>query len=468
MTATAQLVSLDALPLYRVRDAKLDWKVIAQLCACVVPAMGILSLQRPALGARYIVLLLFVILGYHFLKGNHHEYLALVVGSLPALGLLRGLFFYYSITMFLMGGIALWAVVATREVLFVWRDLTWKVFVFLLIVYWWISIANTHDYSGYMRILELSFTSTAVYLLASRRSSLATGLVGFGISGTLVALSLLHYGGARLGVADIGGIDIGNPILVGVPSALVMLFTVADRGRWLLLENHPIWRMILATFAAVWMLLSGSRGGWLVGGCGAIILLLFSKLSRKSLFILVVVTTLLATVLLSSSRGAKVVEVFDKTVDSSRSLANRTSFRSVQWTAIPKVFWASPIWGWGPGSGRNVAWLYTGRHLAWHALYLQVIGETGLLGAIGLFSILGSLIYRSILHTRRLGEMLPLIGVVSYMTIGLSVSGFDAFSGVCLGLAFMARESTSRFTIREAWVEFSYTETLQSTPVLPR
>jgi O-antigen ligase len=429
----------------------LHWQLIVQLAICVVPALGSVGFGHLMPGARYMVGSLFVFLAYHFLKGNSYEYLALAVAALPALSFLRGVFFYYSIIVFLAGGLLLWAAVAWEEVRFVWGDLTWRWLVFLSLLYWWSSILYTGDFTSNMRLLDYILSSTAIYFLANRRSWLATALVGLGLSGSVLAVSLLPYGD-RLGAADIDSVHVGNPILMGVPSAMVLLLTLADNGRWLLLEKHPVGRAILALLSGEWLVLSGSRGSWAITAICLILLLLFSKLGRKALLGFVAVISLATVLVLLSNRGAKIQTVFEKTVDSDRSLKNRTSFRSVQWAAMPHVFAVSPIWGWGPGSGKDVAFLYTGRHLAWHALYLQVIGETGLLGFVALLWILVSLVRRSVVHLRRWGEITPLIGIVAYMILGLSVSGFDAFSGIFLGLAFIARERAPRLSSRKVLV----------------
>lgn len=230
------------------------------------------------------------------------------------------------------------------------------------------------DYTSNVRLLDYLLSSTAVYLLANRRSWLATALVGVAISSSVLAVSLLPYGD-RLGAADIDSIHVGNPILMGVPSAMVLLLALADNGRWLLLEEHPFGRMILILLSGEWLVLSGSRGSWAITVICLVLLLLFGRLGRKALIGFVAVISLATALVLLTSRGAKVQTVFEKTVDSDRTLKNRTSFRSVQWAAMPHVFAASPIWGWGPGSGKEVAYRYTGRHLAWHALYLQIMGR---------------------------------------------------------------------------------------------
>jgi O-antigen ligase len=436
---------------FRVRNARLHWQLIVQLAVCIVPALGSTGLGHLTLGARYLVGSLFVFLAYHFLKGNSYEYLALAVAALPALGFLRGVFFYYSIIVFLGGGLLLRAAVAWDDIRFVWADQTWRWLVLLSLLYWWSSILYTGDFTSNMRLLDYILSSTAIYFLANRRSWLATALVGLGISTSVLAVSLLPYGD-RLGAADIDSMHVGNPILMGVPSAMILLLALADNGRWLLLEKYPLGRAILAMLSGDWLVLSGSRGSWAITTICLILLLLFSKLGRKALLGFVAVISLATVLVLLSNRGAKIQTVFEKTVDSDRSLKNRTSFRSVQWAALPQVFAMSPIWGWGPGSGKDVDFLYTGRHLAWHALYLQVIGETGLLGFVALLCILGSLVRRGVMHLRRWGEITPLIGIIAYMILGLSVSGFDSFSGIFIGMAFIAREQTPRLSSRKVSV----------------
>jgi O-antigen ligase len=443
------------LPTIRAREAKLHWQPMARLAVCVVPAVVSLGLGNLMLGARYFAISLFLMLGYLLVKGDHHEYMAVAIGALPALSFFRDVFFYFSIAVFLGGGLLLWACKSREEIKFVWDDLTWKFLVSLSLLYWWLSILHTGDYTSNTRLIDYCLSATAIYLLADRRSWLATALVGLGITSSLLAIGLLPYGD-RLGAGEIDSMNVGNPILMGVPSAMILLLAVADNGRLLFLETHPLGRVFLALASGEWLVLSGSRGSWAIAVIGLTLLLCFSKLGRKVLLGCIAVIAFATVLLLLSSRGAKIQTVFEKTVDSGRSLKNRTSFRSVQWSAMPQVLSASPIWGWGPGSGKNVAFLYTGRHLAWHALYLQVAGETGLIGLICLLSILSSLFLRGVSHLKQWKEITPLIGIVAYMTLGMSVSGFDAFSGIFLGLAFMARERAPRFAYQEVNMETAH------------
>jgi len=200
---------------------------------------------------------------------------------------------------------------------------------------------------------------------------------------------------------------------------------------------------------AEWLVLSGSRGSWVTTTVCLTLVFAFSKASRKAMLGMIAIGCLATLLVLSTGRGEIITNVFDKTVDSNRTLVNRTSGRSAQWEAIPLLFPLSPVWGYGPGSAKDVDYIYTGRHLLFHSLYLDVIVETGLLGCIPLLCVLGLLVRRAVLHLRRFGEVTPLVGVVAFMLIGISVTAFDVISGIFLGLAFMARERSPRFVARE-------------------
>jgi O-antigen ligase len=228
-----------------------------------------------------------------------------------------------------------------------------------------------------------------------------------------------------------------------------MLLALSDRGRYFLLEKNNLGRVIVCLAAGQWLVLSASRGSWLVAIAGLILVFAFSATSRKTILLAIGLGSLATFLILSTERGQKTTNVFTRTVDSDRTLNNRTSGRSSQWEAMPMIFSGSPVWGYGPGSGKDVDYIYTHRHLLFHSLYLDVITETGLLGFVPLMCVLGLLIRRAILHVRRFGEVTPLVGIVGFMLIGMSVTAFDCISGIYLGLAFMARERNPRFVVRE-------------------
>jgi O-antigen ligase len=436
-----------------VRPTKLDWNVFGLICVCVIPSMATLDFGEPLLGARYLVGSLSVCLGYYFLKHDRYKFMSLLVGVGPALSLLRGLFFYKSLFAFLAVGIALWGFVSWNELKRLWDDLTWRFLTLFCTLYWILTVARVGTFGANMRSLEFVLTAAAVCLLSNRRAYLATGIVGISISASAYAVAMLPYG-VRLGEGELdNGQTIGNPILMGLPSALIVLLAMTDRGRLLLLEAKPMGRLMLGLVMGQWLILSGSRGSWLMTLMCLLLVFACSTQSRKAILSIVALGCIAAAFVLATDRGARVTNVFNNTVDSNRSLVNRTSGRSAMWQALPDIFAASPIWGWGPGSAADVDYLFTHRHLVFHSLYEQVIAECGLLGFIPLICILASLYSRAIVHYRRFGEVTPLMGIVGFTVIGISVTAFDFVSGIFFGLALMAREPNARFAAREFMVE---------------
>jgi len=360
--------------------------------------------------------------------------------------LLRGLFFYYSVLGFLGGGLLLFLRDEPQSLKSLWNDRTWRYMVIFGVLFWWLSVLITGDKTANIRFFELILASANIVLLARRPAYLGVALIGMWISTNLLAIGMLPYG-ERLGLAEIDETRLGNPILLGVPSALLLLISLADGGQWMLLKNRPVLGIIVPLAMVQWLLLSGSRGSWITALAGLISLVVMSGRDRKVVFALAGVAIAVVAVWISTARGTTVAEQFSKTVDTDRTLANRTSGRSEQWKAIPYVFAESPIWGWGPGSGKDVAWRYTGRHLGWHALYLQIIGETGLTGVAAMLAFLGALLRRGFSHRARFGESVPLLCTLAYIVVGASVSAIDATAGVLVGLAMLGNDVVPRLRV---------------------
>jgi O-antigen ligase len=81
---------------------------------------------------------------------------------------------------------------------------------------------------------------------------------------------------------------------------------------------------------------------------------------------------------------------------------------------------------------------HSGDEMAWHSLYMQVGVETGLMGLLLLLFMLFSLVGGGIAHWRFSGDSVPLHGALSFVIIGMSVTGFDAASGLFLGLSLLS------------------------------
>ena len=429
------------------KATSLHWGALAQLFACTAPPMTLLYLGQPRLAARLLVGLLAVVMGLNVLRGKRYDLAVVAVGCLPVVSVLRGIFFYYSGLCILGGALVMWMLHSPDRLRMLWNDWTWRSLAIFSVLYWWLCILITGDWVTQLRFFELTLSSAAILLLAENFASLATALFGMSISTTLMAIALLPYGD-RLGLAFIDDIRVGNPILLGVPAMLMLMLVLADGGRWLLLEGKLTFRVILGLVMVIWLVLSGSRGSWVAAGCGILLVPLASKRDRGVLAALLVVAVVVVTLGLSTSRGAAVTNQFQRTIDSDMSLAKRTSGRSEQWSVLPAVFAESPLWGWGPGTGRDVNYLYTGRHLEWHSLYLQFVADAGMIGGILLVWFVWALIIRGIKYFRRTKEIIPLLALLTYLILAQSVQGVDAISGVFIGLALLGQASASSFRIK--------------------
>lgn len=431
---------------------KLDRAVLAQVAVCVVPSMGIVFLGSPSKGAAWLYAVMLVMLARFALVRDRLGFMALIVSLFPALLMLRAFSFYNSVSMLLAAGIILWFVASPKETLEAWKDPRWTGLFILGGLYWLSSYLWTGYYASNLRVLELVFTAASIYLLAKHRDYLATSLIGLSISVFAVGLAFMPRGGGdRWGHEAIDGYILGNPITFGIPLALIFLLTIADNGKWLLLEDRRTWRLGLGLVSGAFLLLSTSRGSWAIVVVNVVVLLLIGKRQRGMLLASVALLVVVSLAMMATQRGEFLSEFYDKTFSDDRSMAQKSSGRSDQWEIFPQVFKESPIWGFGPGSGKEVYGQFSTvaendiglrGEIAWHSLYLQVGVEAGLIGLIGLTLLLAPLLFRGFTHWRLHGSSAPLIGVIGYMVIGLSVSALDAVSGLFLGIGFLSAKAS--------------------------
>lgn len=432
----------------RGRTAALRLPLLAQLAVCVAPALLAVARGNPALGAQWLFGSLAVMLAWHTLVRNPVAYIALVSGAIPAAMMLRDFFYFNSVAIIQLFGVLLWFVFRNAQFSKVRHNRTVLLFLCAALLYWWVSWLRTGIYSTNFRVLELALSATGIYLLGSYRSYLATALTGIAFSMVAVGLGLLPYGD-RLGMADFGETSLGNPITLGLSAALVLLLAIAWRGQWLLAERHPLFRTVLLAAAGACLLLSTSRGSWLVAFAGFAAIVAVSRNRRIATLVWLVPLAVAGLAVMSSSRGDSIGKYFRRAVSPDRSFSQRTTGRYDQWVAMPKIVARSPAWGHGPGSGAETNFRFTGSHKSWHSLYLQVLVETGAIGFFALVLLFGSLLARGLWHVRVTGDPVPLTGTLCFMTIAVSVSGMDAISGVFLGLGFLGREFAGTWVLRE-------------------
>jgi O-antigen ligase len=423
--------------------------LLAQIGVCVLPSMTLLALRQPLWGGRCFFGLLLVILASHLLRGHPLPYTAILIGVMPAMMLFRDFLFYSSVQVLLAACMLLWLFAHRERIAGLLSNLATRLLLILATAYWVISYVVTGDYASNYRAFELAFAACAVFLLARHRSYLATAFLGLGLTVCAVGAGMLPNS-VRLGMVEFGRMRLGNPIQLGNPCALVFLLTIVDGGSLLGLRGRRSLTLIIRMMAAIWLLLSTSRGAWMVVIIGMIALFLADRAQRKAILLSLGLVVVAAGVLISIGHSAILLDYVEKTFSSDISWNKRTTGRADQWRALPQVIRDSPVWGFGPGTGRDTAGVYAGRRIVWHSFYLQMIAETGLLGALICIGGLAAMLAKAIQHRRRAGETAPLIGVLGYLTIGMSVPGIDGNSAMFLGLGLLAGDYSRLWVLHPA------------------
>jgi O-Antigen ligase len=387
-----------------------------------------------------------VTLSIQLVHKDPKPFMSVVLGTLPILMLLRSSLFYNSPEAILAVGLGFWTFQSPGDIRKVLSDRLVQSFCFIAVIYWIISFALTGDYSANLRIFELLFSALAIALLGQYRDHLGTSLIGLAISTLAMGVALAGFG-ERLGMAEIGGERLGNPISFGIPVALLFLLSMCERGRWVLLEERPIWRLIVNIAAGVLLALSTSRGSWAVVAVCILVMLIAQRRRLRLLAYILAVAGLLAG-WIHFANPAGLEKYFYKTFDSPEYWSADNNARVAQWQSFPTAFGDSPVWGFGPGMGKSVSLHYSGHKLIWHSLYLHVAIECGLIGLLLLSILLGTLIVRSIRHAKVADEVAPLLGVIGFMVVATTIPAIDAASGLFLGFSLLTSQAPRLWVLR--------------------
>ena len=425
---------------------KLDRFLLAQVAWCTVPALLLVRIGLFEAGSFWCFTFLVAFLARYALKRNIPAFVALTVASLPALSYTRTFFFFNSILALLGLGLVFWFVRVPKECSRLWDNQVIRWFFITGTVYWVISMLLTRQYYSNLSVMEMLCSAGSIYLLGRHPKYLASALSGLSISIFSVAIGMIGLGD-RLGMADIAGMHIGNPYLLGFPTALVLLLAVADNGKWLFLQKSKTLKHVLIAMCALILLLSTSRGSWLIVLVGIVVTVFFQSQQRRKIFFGILLMGCVLVGMLQTKSGEKISEYFVMATDSGRTLSEKTTGRANMWMLFPKVLEDSPIWGVGPGLGQEAYAQYSledrevtfkkGRNFAWHAIYLHVGVETGMIGLTILAVFFSTLIFRGLSYRQATGNIIPLIGILGFMTLGISSPGIFGISGLFLGLAFL-------------------------------
>jgi len=249
-------------------------------------------------------------------------------------------------------------------------------------------------------------------------------------------------------MAELAGFRIGNPISFGVPAALSLLASLTDGGRWMFVHSRPWLRILMDAVIGLFLVLSTSRGSWLVLIAGIAIVFTLNRSQRKWILVTLALLISVAAGYVYAEPNSLVMSYIRQTFSPEESWSKRTTGRAEQWAAFPQVLRDAPIWGFGPGNGRRISVIYAHKNLIWHSIYLQVGAETGFIGMGLLAILLASLVRRAWRHYHILGEVMPLVAITGFMMIGVSVPALDGLSGMYLGLALAGCDCSSIYVMR--------------------
>jgi ribosomal protein S18 acetylase RimI-like enzyme/O-antigen ligase len=424
---------------------RIDSVALGQMMIATVPALIFVAQENPRWGGIWVYVVLLAIVGHRVLMGEPAKLAVAVVGSLPVLMLLREYFSYNLMVVIMAGALAFWCAAKPRETAPLWTNVHMRWMLVWTVAYWLVSLCLTWDYTANLRILEMAFSAALVFLLAIRRSYLRTALLGVSLNAIVICIALWPFGD-RLGMASIAGHRIGNPITLAIPLALGFTLSIADRGRWLGIQQTRGVRYLFSLLLAALLLFTTSRGGvGIAAGC-VLLLLCLGRGQRLQTIGIVGTVVMVVPLMLFTSRGEYLKQWYERTVSTDRTLVQQSSGRTDQWLLFPRILSASPVWGHGPGLGAAQYAQYSvfddrieyrsGEAADWHSLYLQLGVEAGLIGLLSIAVLLSFLLIACSTHLRSTAEIVPLLGLAGFVVVTLTVSGMDAVSGIFLGLAF--------------------------------
>jgi O-antigen ligase len=432
----------------RVFPSGIDRPLLYQILSAVLPAWGLVALGRPRMGAAWYFAALGLLILWNGIHKSPERISAVLLGTLPAMSEFRSLLFYNGAQLIFLAAFLIWYEFRRRETQRVIRDKALIGFMAFTVIYWLISWYSTGEYAANFRAMDASMSAASVLLLYRVVKLFRTAMLGLGICVVGEGTAFLGHGG-RLGTGEFGEVSLANPIVFGVPAALLFLLSIVHGGRLMQLKDSPVLRYSLAAAAGVGLLLSTSRGSWLIALAGLTVIFAFDRAQRPAIFAMAALLALATLALLQTERGAVLDQYLAKTFDAELSLDKRTTGRLAQWEVFPAIMAASPVWGHGPGLSRYVVGEYTGRVLALHSLILHMGVELGLIGLVLMVWFLATVGIRSWTMASRFGEPVPLMAFAGFLAMTVSVTGLDLAGGAYLGLAMLPAHGRL-WAVREA------------------
>ncbi len=430
-------------------------RVLLLVGGCALPpavllAMGKLTLAANSFWGAFALLTVFLVAAR-----RHETLLALLLGVMPLINLLRGLgIAFYNVTLIVLPVVLFFYAIRSPHVFVsVYRRcrLVMGLFAFA-VVYYALSFWMTGDYTRNLRLLEFCFAAFAVLLAGHNRYVLRAALLGMTVSACTVGIGLLPQNDfiGRLGIALLEDIVVGNPVQLGLVLALGFLALTVDRGQWLALTRGEFWKWILLIPTTILLVLTTSRVSWLVAGAGLTLAILLGRRQRLRMLVVFGLVALVTAAALASPFGPALRIGLNRTFNDELNLGRRTSGRSDQWAVAfqtATASWDRLLWGYGPGQGPAVYARYSdevagvhyavGQEAELHSLFMQVWVETGLIGLVTNLGWLLLVFTRVVAGARASHRLLPLVCFCAYVIAITTISGNDTACGMILGIALL-------------------------------
>lgn len=441
--------------------------VILPVLICVIPASALIYQGSMQMAGNWfwtaIAFCSFFFITQQIISRRPHlMFVTLIVGTSPLINYLRSygapynivtVVFFAAMVNFLILKPALVRKIILKNKLLLF------LFIFEL-VYFGLAFFNTRSYSIHLRAFEMIFAAQVIYILLITHPYLAKlSILGILLTSLALAVGFIPYLSSfgRLGIGIIEDSQIGNPITLGLPLALGFLALIVDKGSWLSLKNHSLWRYLLLIPTTLFLAMSGSRASWVIALVGVITALLTGKKQKWSLLIGITIVIIISGIFFNSPQGIMVTQWLDRTVSSDLPLYKRTSGRSDQWIVGWYAFkhsYNSIVGGYGAGLGPEIyanfsqqvqgIHSFVGGSMAWHALILQIGIELGLLGLIPFVTWLGIVCVRSLKTLKYRHHVFPITCLIGYIVTISTVSGYASIPGIFLGVAIWGIYYTKR------------------------
>lgn len=426
-------------------------RVLLEVLFIIAAPIALLAIGRPYEAGKIFWLAFWGVLAVLAVLGKGNEMLTLLLALGPLVNLLRQ-FATYNIIVVMYAALLGYCVLTDSGCLRRLRSYPqpW-ILTGCVALFWLASFYRTRDYAVNLRLFELAFSVTGVLVISRYPKAVGAMLLGLVVTSLGMGMAMLphHLGtGGRLGLVILGDYVLGNPVQLGVPLALSFLALNIDRGHWLAVARPWIWRVLFTAPVLVLLFLTTSRAAWGIAALGLLIGLCFERRHRMQVFLVAAVVAASVTLVMRAPWAESFTRGINRTFEKDRSLASRTSGRSDQWQVSWHAFTRSAqsmLVGYGPGSGADVYLAMAsdvegvnygvGKRVALHSLYMQMMVELGLAGLLVITCGLGWLFWNGLMEARVTGLVLPLVCLVGYAFVVVTVSGNDTVSGIMLGLA---------------------------------